>query len=115
MIVTLLFFVFAAIAVLGAGNLIQFLYLVNWLKRINYQVGRILTMNQQVLDLLKKIDDETNAVAAEIERLRAQVTTGMSDADVTALQARLTAVSDKLTGLAADPANPVPETPALGV
>jgi hypothetical protein len=82
------------------------------LRVISFQVKKDSDMNQEILDLLKKIDDETDAVAKEVADLKASIGTGMSPADVQVVHDRLAAISDRLEGIAADPANPVPPAPA---
>ena len=66
--------------------------------------------------LLTKIDTETNEVAAEVAALRDQITNngGISAADADAVVAKLGAISDRLTGIGADPENPVPAAPVVG-
>lgn len=108
MIVTLLFALCAIVTLDVALTVALLVYLVGQLRFLANQVQRIITMDQKTLDLLKKIDDETTAVGAEVADLKGKIGTGMSDADVTELQGRLGAISDRLTGIAADPANPVP-------
>ncbi len=73
-----------------------------------------MTKIDDVNALLTKIDDETNAVAAEVQQLKDQIQNsgGISAADADAVVAKLGAISDRLTGIAADPSNPVPAPPA---
>lgn len=72
-----------------------------------------MTKIDDVNTLLTKIDDETNAVAAEVTALKDQIANsgGLSAADADGVVARLGAISDRLTGIGADPSNPVPEAP----
>lgn len=63
---------------------------------------------QAALDL---IDEETNALAVVVKTLRDKISTGMTDADVAAVQAKLDAVATRLDGIAADPNAPVPPGP----
>lgn len=72
-----------------------------------------MTKIDDVNALLTKIDDETNAVAAEVTALKDQIANsgGISAADADTVVAKLGAISDRLTGIGADPANPVPEAP----
>ena len=67
--------------------------------------------------LLTDIDEATNAVAAKIDEeiatiaeLQAQIAAGtpITHEQLDALGAALTAEKDRLTALAADPANPIP-------
>jgi ATP/maltotriose-dependent transcriptional regulator MalT len=70
-----------------------------------------MALSQDFLDLSKKIDDATNAVAARITLLQGQITNSMSDVEVANVKAALQAEVDKLTAMGADPVNPVPVTP----
>lgn len=56
---------------------------------------------------LADLDDATNAVAAELDELRAEVENFDSD-----LAAKIGAKADRLRALASDPDNPVPAPPA---
>jgi hypothetical protein len=94
------------------GNVALFRYLVKWRRTLNDQVQRMLTMDQKMLDLLDAIDKETDAIATEVTDLRSQISGNMTPADVAAVDTRLQAISDRLTGIAADPAAPVPPAPA---
>jgi len=62
-------------------------------------------------DVLQKIDTDTDALAATVTALRDKVSTGMSQADVDAVKAKLAAVATRLEGIAADPTTPVPVGP----
>ncbi len=75
---------------------------------------RIMAKIDDVNELLTKIDDETNQVAAEIQQLKDQIANsgGISAADADAVVAKLGALQTRLQGLAADPNNPVPAPPA---
>jgi hypothetical protein len=66
---------------------------------------------QELTDALKKIDDDTNALATVLKTLRDQIGTGMSQTDVDAVKTSLDAVATRLEGLAVDPNQPVPPTP----
>jgi len=59
-----------------------------------------------------KLDAETTAIGALIASLAGRITNSMTDQEVTDIRAALTAESDRLTTLAADPTNPVPAVPA---
>ena len=63
---------------------------------------------QQMTDALAKIDTATTSLGAVVTGLRDKIKTGMSDADVAAVDAKLAAVATALEGIAADPADPVP-------
>jgi hypothetical protein len=62
-------------------------------------------------DLLTRIDAATTAVGTEIQTLRGQITTGMSDADVQAVDAKLGNLADQLEALGKDPNVPPPAPP----
>lgn len=66
---------------------------------------------QSLTDVLAAIDADTNAVAQVVLDLRTKIGNSMSDADVAAVVSTLTAVGDRLTGIAANPATPVPAGP----
>jgi predicted nucleic acid-binding Zn-ribbon protein len=72
-----------------------------------------LTMSvaQDFETLRTQIDGATTAVAQRIDRLTAQIKNGMTDDEVSSLKAEFGAISERLTGLGQDPANPVPEEP----
>ena len=57
---------------------------------------------------LKKIDQATDNIAADIVRLKDKIVPGMTEADVAEVQALADALVTKLEGLAADPDNPDP-------
>jgi hypothetical protein len=76
---------------------------------VKYLHERIPNIMGQLDDLITAIDNETNAVAAEVDALKAQLA-----AAPTVTQAeldKLTSISTRLQAIAADPANPVPNTP----
>jgi peptidoglycan hydrolase CwlO-like protein len=61
----------------------------------------------EIDNALSELDAATNEVAAELDALEATVAGLDADAG-----AKIRAAADKLRGLAADPANPVPAEPA---
>lgn len=63
---------------------------------------------QELIDALAKIDTATNEVATVVTQLRDLVKTGMSAEDVAVVRGNMTAVADRLTGIAKDPNAPVP-------
>lgn len=69
-------------------------------------------MGMSLDDLVTAIDNETNAVAAEVAALRAQLAAAPTVTQETL--DKLSSISTRLQGIAADPANPVPApaTPA---
>lgn len=82
-------------------------------------VGNPLTPHEDVTvspnpltDVMGRIDAATNAVAAEVVRLRDQIGTGMTQEQVDAVKTQMTTVAERLEGIAHDPNNPVPTPPA---
>jgi hypothetical protein len=63
---------------------------------------------QNLQDALAAIDADTTALASVVTDLRSKISTSMTQADVDQVTATLTAVGDRLTGIAADPNTPVP-------
>jgi hypothetical protein len=66
---------------------------------------------QPLVDAMTKLNEAAVVVADEFIRLRDQINTGMSQADVDDLKTQITSAADRLKGFAADPNNPVPPTP----
>lgn len=64
----------------------------------------------QLEDLATAFDTETTAVAAQIDKLHAELNAAIAanQAPDPATLAKLQAVSDRLKALGADPANPIP-------
>ncbi len=98
----------------------RFWLVVTLLETMDRKLDQLLTQGRHVMTkiddvnaLLTKIDDETNAVAAEVTALKDQIANsgGISAADADSVVAKLGAISDRLTGIAADPSNPVPAAP----
>jgi hypothetical protein len=67
---------------------------------------------QPLIDAMTQLNEAAVVVADEFVRLRDQITTGMSQADVDDLKNQITSKADQLRGFAADPSNPVPPAPA---
>lgn len=71
--------------------------------------GRKLVMaSAELKAALKKIDTATDNIAADIQRLKEKIGTGMSDADVASVQAEADRIADRLTAIAADTEDPTP-------
>jgi hypothetical protein len=66
---------------------------------------------QALTDALAKVDTETNNLAAVVTDLRSKIGVGMTQTDVDAVDATLDAISTRLSGIAADPTNPIPAGP----
>lgn len=89
------------------------------LERIE-QLLLIVTHNERTLmaqfknmdELVKAIDQETNRIATEVADLTAQQQrTDLTAAEEDALQARLSAVKDRLSAIGKNPAQPIPPVP----
>jgi len=64
----------------------------------------LVTVNQQIDDIIKTLNDNTNAVAAKVDKLTAELANAVTPDQLASLQA----VADHLRALGADPSNPVP-------
>lgn len=67
---------------------------------------------QSLTDAIAKINADTDALATVVTNLRSAISTSMTQADVDAVTATLSAVATRLEGIAADPNAPVPPGPA---
>lgn len=86
--------------------------ILNLLRDIKASQGEFrMALSQDFLDLSRKIDDATTAVAARIAALSGQIKNSMTDAEVAAVKTSLQAEADRLTVLGSDPNNPVPPAP----
>ncbi len=81
------------------------------LKLISQKEDTLMALADDLKAAIAELDTETNAVAANIAQLASRITNSMSDADVAAIKAALSAESDRLTTLAKDPTSPVPPAP----
>lgn len=86
-----------------------------WTTRVSGQLDELLTRTQrllmanaEVIALLKRMDAATDNIAADVARLTAGVTTGMSDAEVAEVKALGESIVSKLEGLAASTEDPIP-------
>lgn len=77
-------------------------------KAIHELRSTIMALSTDLKALTKAIDDATNVVATEITDLKSQIHNSMTDAEVADVKAGLQAQADRLSAIAADPANPVP-------
>lgn len=86
---------------------------------LEQKLDALMALNQQTLDMLKRVDDASNAiatattaVAAKLDALAAQLNAGEPAAEVAAAIAleadKLEAASATLTALGADPNDPIP-------
>ncbi len=77
----------------------------------HHQRENVMAVPSPLSAAIAKINDATNQLATVVTSLRSQVGVGMSQADVDAVDAQLGAIATQLTGIAADPNNPVPPVP----
>jgi uncharacterized protein YoxC len=75
---------------------------------LHTQGDKLMAISKEMQDAMAAIDDATNTVAARITDLSGQISTGMTQADVDAVVARLNTEASKLNSIAADPSQPVP-------
>jgi hypothetical protein len=71
------------------------------LSAVHVHVWRVQMGQQEILAKLAEIDAATDNIAADIERLKAQITTGMTPEQVADVQAVLDAAVTKLQAVAA--------------
>jgi outer membrane murein-binding lipoprotein Lpp len=100
-------------------------YLAGMDSKLNQIIARCISLQQKVDKLmalvdtlkadLKNLDDETTQVGVVLAALVAKRNDpSLSPAELTEVEAAFAALSDRLTSLGKDPANPVPPpTPAL--
>jgi hypothetical protein len=81
---------------------------------VSRKLDRVLRQNETIImlleDLVTALDAETNAVAARLDKLQADLAAALAagQAPKPETLAALQAVSDRLKSLGQDPANPVP-------
>jgi ABC-type transporter Mla subunit MlaD len=76
---------------------------------INRKARKIMALQQEFLDVLKRIDDATTAIGERIQKLLDQLAAGgLTSDEEAAVLAQAKAQAEKLEGIAADPNNPVP-------
>lgn len=83
------------------------------LRALEAQNGDLLMASAELKAALAKIDTATDNIAADIRRLKDKIGTGMTEAEVAAVQADADRLVTKLEGIAADPDNPDPEPPTV--
>lgn len=67
-----------------------------------------MTKADDITTLVSKIDTATNEIAADLARLRGQITGGLTEAEAETVVADLTTLEARLTTLGEDPSDPVP-------
>jgi hypothetical protein len=70
-----------------------------------------MTVPQGMTDVLQRLDDDQNKLAAVVKDLRDRVKTDMTPEEVTAVQGKLGEIAAHMEATGQDPNNPVP-TPA---
>jgi hypothetical protein len=80
----------------------------NRTKRLETQGAMLMATFTDIKALILAIDEDTSAIAAKIDALLEQISTGMSQEQVNEVTAELAAVSERLDVLGQDPENPVP-------
>jgi hypothetical protein len=63
---------------------------------------------QEMVDVLVRLDTETNEIAVVVRECRAKIKASMSQEDVDAVTRTLGTVADRLDATAKDPDQPVP-------
>lgn len=91
------------------------------LSRIADELGgirsSIMALKDELQNLIASFDTATNAVAAEIDKLRQQIADALAnpntltDEDKAAIESGLQAQIDRLNVLGSDPSNPIPPPP----
>lgn len=86
----------------------KFIVLDRQIKALRIQGDALMAKSDEILAVLKLIDAATNEIAADLERLRANITDGMTAEQTKAVQDQLVALQTRLEALGVDPENPVP-------
>lgn len=99
-----------SLVALGIGVANLYLLFLN-----NSKLNTIMATQAQFNDVLNRIDNATNQAADAIRGLREEIrqlldNAGITGAEEDAVLGRLDTVATNLEGIAADPANPVPNT-----
>jgi hypothetical protein len=79
---------------------------------LHKQGDALMAVSQEMATALASIDTATTAVGDRIAALALQITTDMSQAEVSSIVTQLNSDAAKLTSIAADPNNPVPPSAA---
>jgi len=81
------------------------------LEVLRQQGVSLMTVASNIQDLIAAMNTATNAIAARIAALIAQISGGLSASEAESVNAELTTLKTQLEGLGANPDNPVPEPP----
>src|SRR5688500_17650855 len=91
-----------------------------WAKVLGSKIDTIQETQETIManqadftDVLGRIDTATSNIADDIRRIKDQLSTGMTAADVQAVKDTLEAKAVTLEGIAADTEDPVPEEPPV--
>lgn len=82
--------------------------ILDYLRAIHAQNGQIIMGLDDTKQLIAQMNTATNAVAARIQALIDRLANSPSDADLKEINDGLTAEVNRLNGLGADPAQPIP-------
>jgi uncharacterized coiled-coil DUF342 family protein len=78
---------------------------------VSVQLEVLLMASEELKAVLARIDAATNNIAEDIRRIKEQIGTGMTSAEVAEVQAEAEALAVKLEALAADTEDPIPDEP----
>lgn len=72
------------------------------------QGDALMSISREMQDALTRIDNATSLIGDRVAKVADQIRTGMTEAEVNDVVAKLNAEADKLNQIASDPNNPVP-------
>lgn len=72
-----------------------------------------MAQSPELTAVLARIDSATNAVAAKLDALAAQISTSMTAEEVSTVVASLSTEADRLEAMGKTATNPVPEVPVV--
>lgn len=72
-----------------------------------------MAIDPTLMAVLARIDAATNAVAAKLDALAAQISTNMTPAEVATVVASLSTEADRLEAMGKTATNPVPDVPPV--
>lgn len=65
-------------------------------------------MHEQFKDLVDRLNNATNEIATDLQKLRDQISGGLSKEEAEVVVASLTPIIEQLEALGTDPTDPVP-------
>jgi hypothetical protein len=86
----------------------QLIFQTGLLETIQRQGAHLMTMNADTKAVLTRIETATTDLGVRVRAIQDKVGTGMSEADVAAVNTELGAIAGNLEGMAKDPENPIP-------